>query len=38
MDILDYINQKILVKQYVKDEDIQVKDGKKYYTFHTENF
>lgn len=36
MDILDYINQKYLIEEFVADEDIKEKDGKKYYTFHSE--
>jgi hypothetical protein len=38
MDILDYINQKFQYEEFVDDNDIEVKDGKKYYTFRTKNF
>ena len=38
MDLLDYINQKVVIKDFVKDEDIQVIDGVKNYTFRTDKF
>lgn len=38
MDILDYINQYVKIEDFVADEDIKTKDGKKFYTFRTEQF
>jgi hypothetical protein len=38
MDVLDYINQKVRYDDFVRDEDIQVIDGVKNYTFRTEKF
>ena len=38
MDILDYMNQKFQYEEFVADEDIVIKDGKKHYTFRTEKF
>lgn len=38
MDVLDYINQKFQYEEFVADDDITEKEGKKYYTFHSEKF
>jgi len=38
IDVLDYINQKFQYEEFIADKDIEVIDGKKNYTFHTEKF
>ena len=38
IDVLDYINQKFQYEDFVSDSDMTEKDGKIYYTFHTEKF
>lgn len=38
MDAIEYIEQFYLEKQLVPDSDIEVIDGKKFYTFRTEKF
>jgi hypothetical protein len=38
MDVLDYINQSVKTDDFVRDEDIKVIDGKRFYTFHTDKF